>query len=132
MAYINFDAALKWLRANAIVTAIGSGALLNIYTGAQPATPDTAATGTLLVTLPLSSTPATTALGANAVVTFNAITQENANATGTAGWARIANSGGAGIIDLDVGTSGTSVILNTTSIVSGGPVQVTSATITEA
>jgi hypothetical protein len=132
LSYINFDGQLKRDRANAIVIAIGSGATLNIYTGTQPATPDTTATGTLLATLPLSSTPATTALGANAVVTFNAIVQENANATGTAGWCRIANSAGNGIIDLDVGVSGESVIINTSSVVAGGPIVITSATITEA
>jgi hypothetical protein len=132
MAYINFNNLTKMSRVTAIATAIGNSATLNIYTGTQPAGRDTAASGTLLVSLPLSSPPATEALGANAVLTFNAITQQNASNTGTAGWARIANSTSAGIVDLDVGTSGTSVTLNTTSIVSGGPVQVTSATITEA
>jgi hypothetical protein len=132
LSYINFSNATKMARANSIITAIGNSATLNIYTGVQPAGPDTAATGTLLVSLPLSSPPATSAFGSNAVITFNAITQSNASNTGTAGWARIANSTSAGIVDLDVNSSGSSVVLNTVAVVSGGPVQVTSASINEA
>lgn len=53
----------------------------------------------------------------------------------TAGYARIRSAAqgaaGPGIVDLDVGTAGTSVILNTVSIANGSPVSVTSATITE-
>lgn len=82
-----------------------------------------------------SLTGATLALAMTGLITFNAITTTNASATGTAGFARFAannTAGAAGIVDLDVGTSGTSVIINTTSIVSAGPVVVTSATITEA
>jgi hypothetical protein len=53
---------------------------------------------------------------------FGAISQANATASGTAGYARIVTSGNVGIIDLDCGTSGTSVIMNTTAISAGGPV----------
>jgi hypothetical protein len=138
MSYINFSGALKLARVTQIATLIGNSATLNIWAGTMPATPDTAISGgTLLVSLPLSNPPATEALGANAVLTFNSITQENASNTGTAAFARIANSTQstgqtAGTVDLDVGTSGTSVILNTTSIVASGPVQVQSASISEA
>jgi len=68
-------------------------------------------------------------------ILFSAITTENATATGTVTFCRMATTntaGGAGIVDLDVGTSGTSVIVNTTSFVTGGPIVVTSASITEA
>lgn len=129
MAYTNLAIATKTSRAAAINTAIGASGSLLIYSGVQPSTPDTAATGTLLVTLPLSATAATAASG---VLTFNSIAQTNATATGTAGWARFATSGGAGIIDCDVATSGATVTINTTSIVTGGPVVVSSAVFTEA
>lgn len=82
-----------------------------------------------------SLTGATLALAMTAGVNFNAITTENATATGTAGFCRLAatnTAGAAGIVDLDVGTSGTSVIINSTSITSGGPVVISSATLTEA
>jgi hypothetical protein len=78
---------------------------------------------------------ATLSLAMTGAVSFNAITTENASATGTAGFCRLATgdtAGGTGMVDLDVGTSGASVIVNTTSFVSGGPVVVSSATITEA
>jgi hypothetical protein len=74
-------------------------------------------------------------LAMTAGINFNAITTENAIATGTAGFCRLAannTAGGTGIVDLDVGTSGTSVIVNTTSFVSGGPIVVSSGMITEA
>ena len=130
MAYINLSSACKTARANQLSTSIGASGKMLIYTGAAPATPDTAATGTLLVTLPLSATAGTASAG---VFTFNAITQTNATASGTAGYARITQSDGVtGVIDLDVGTTGASVTINTTNIVYGGPVAVTSASISEA
>lgn len=68
-----------------------------------------------------------------AVLTASAITTANATNSGTAGYARLATSGGAGIVDLDVGTDPTqnSVVLNTTSIVTGGPISCTSCQIVE-
>lgn len=128
MAYLNLQPTLKTTRATAISTSIGASGNILVYSGTQPSDPSQTAVGTLLVTLPCSATFGTATSG---VLTANAITQANAVATGTAGWARIATSGGSGIVDLDVGTSGTSVIINTTAIVSGGPVQCTSLTITE-
>jgi len=80
-------------------------------------------------------TGATLSLAMTAGVSFNAITTENASATGSVGFCRLAannTAGAAGIVDLDVGTSGTSVIVNTTSFASGGPIVVSSAAITEA
>jgi hypothetical protein len=66
------------------------------------------------------------------VLTFSAITQDtSADATGTATWARIADSTGATVFDCDVGTSGATLNLNTTSIVAGGPIQVSSFTLTD-
>lgn len=82
-----------------------------------------------------SLTGATVNLAVTALVTAGGITQTNASGTGTATWARFATSntaGAAGIIDLDCGTSNASVILNTVSIVAGGPIVVSSAVIQEA
>ena len=131
MSTINMSTALRTSRSTAIVTLAGATAFLNIYSGSIPANPDTVASGTLLVQLPCSAVLGTVTSG---VLTFNAITTTAAIATGTAGYARLVTSSGAttGIIDLDVGTTGTSVVLNTTSIATGGPVVVNSAVITEA
>jgi hypothetical protein len=67
------------------------------------------------------------------VLTLNAITQDSsANASGTATWFRIVQSGGSNfVLDGDVGTSGSDLNLTTTTIVSGQPVSVTSFVITE-
>jgi hypothetical protein len=121
-------------RLDALKTAIdaGSGAgTIKIYTGTQPANADAALSGnTLLGTLTFTdpSAPAASA----GVLTFSAITQDvAADATGTATWARIADSTGATVFDCDVGTAGATINLNTTSIVTGGPIQISSFTVTD-
>jgi hypothetical protein len=107
----------------------GSGTI-KIYTGTQPASADDGIGGaTLLGTLTFSKPSAPAA--SSGVLTFNSITQdEAADATGTATWARIADSAGNTIFDCDVGTSGATINLNTTAIVTGGPISITSFTIT--
>lgn len=124
--------AVRTTLATAIKDAIdaGSGAgTIKIYTGTKPAGPDTAITSqTLLGTLTCSDPCGTVT---NGVLTFSAITQDSsADATGTATWARIASSTPTDIVDVSVGTSGTDLIMNTVSIVSGGPISITSLTIT--
>lgn len=69
----------------------------------------------------------------NATLTFSTITGSNAVADGTATWARIKDSAGNFVADLDVGGpgSGAALTLNTVSIVSGGPIQFNTNTITD-
>jgi hypothetical protein len=107
----------------------GNGTI-KIYTGTQPASADDGIGGaTLLGTLTFSKPSAPASSGG--VLTFNAITQDDAaDATGTATWARIVDSTGNTIFDCDVGTAGATINLNTTSIVAGGPIAITSFTIT--
>ncbi len=131
MATLKCSTTLRNALANAVKTAIDAGAeagTIKIYTGSMPATPQDTATGTLLATLTFPKPSFGAA--ATGVITANSIPQVNAMATGTAGYARIADSDGNAIMDVDVGTSGATINLNTTSIVSGGPVLITSATIT--
>ena len=111
-----------------ITTRAGASALLRIYDGARPATGGAATT--LLAELTCNATFAPAATGG--VLTLNAITQDaSANATGTATWFRSVQSGGSThVLDGDVGTSGSDLNLNTTSIVATGTVSVTSFTIT--
>lgn len=111
-----------------ITTRAGASALLRIYDGTQPATGGTATT--LLAELTCNATFAPSASGG--VLTLNAITQDSsANATGTATWFRIVQSGGSThVLDGTVGTSGADLNLNSTSIVSTGTVSVSSFTIT--
>lgn len=115
---------------DALITALGNGALIKFYTGTQPTDVSTALSGnTLLGTLTGSSpfAPATS----GGVVTASAITQDSsADATGTATFVRIFKSDATtAVIDLSVGTSSADVIMNTTSIVTGGPILLSSMTI---
>jgi hypothetical protein len=115
-----------WL--DAITTRAGASALLRIYDGSQPATGGAATT--LLAELTCNATFAPAASGG--VLTLNAITSDSsANATGTATWFRIVQSGGSThVFDGTVGTSGADLNLNSVSIVATGSVAVSSFTIT--
>lgn len=77
-------------------------------------------------------TSASLSLVMTAQLVFGAIAQANAVATGSAGYARIQTSGGIGVVDLDCGTSNASVLMNTLTINTGGPVQVSTDILTEA
>jgi hypothetical protein len=106
---------------NAALNPLNSG-FIEIYTGAQPATPDVAVTTqTLLVTLNLGATAFAASSGGTK--TANAITSETAVASGTATWFRAYQSDNAtAVIDGSAGVSGTDMILATASIVSGAVV----------
>jgi hypothetical protein len=105
-------------------------ATLEIYSGAIPATPaDPPGAAVLLATLTLSQPAGSVAGGA---LTFDAIGEDaSADATDTAAWGRLKDGDGDVIFDANLGvTVGQFVIvINTTAIVAGGPVQVTSAVI---
>lgn len=75
-----------------LVTALGATSYLLVSSGAPPANCAASATGTLLVSLPCSSTFGTVSGG---VLTANAITSAAAAAAGTAGyWRLCTNSAG--------------------------------------
>ena len=86
-------------------------------------------TATLLATLTFSATAFGSA--SNGVATANAITQDSsADDTDTATWFRISSGGGTAQMDGNVGTSSADLILNTTSIVAGAVVSISSGQIT--
>lgn len=108
-----------------------SGYIL-IYTGTQPATPDTALSGqTLLAQLRFNATA--WGVASNGVATANAITGDSsADNTGTATWFRMLQSDGTTVIaDGEVGTSGADLNLNSVSIQAGATVNITSMTLTQ-
>ena len=130
MAIVRFVDSVK----NSVLTPLkdaidaGSGAgTIKIYTGTQPTlASDAVTTQTLLGTLTFSEPCGTVATGA---LTMSAITQDSsADATGTATWARIADSAGNTVMDVNVSVTGGggALQLNTTSIVSGGPILISS------
>lgn len=128
MSALGYVTTLRNTRLDAITTAVGASGLIRIYNGTQPATGGTATT--LLAELTCSSTFAAAASGG--VLTANSITQDSsADATGTATWGRLATSGGTAVADFTAGTSGTSLILTTASIVATQPVSISSFAITE-
>jgi hypothetical protein len=114
---------------NALAVLLAGGTLA-FYTGTQPATPETAVTGTLLGTLTLAS-PAFGA-AAGGVITANAITGDlTADADGTAGYYRAWKSDGVtAVLDGSVGVSGADCNLNSIEIRAGADIEVTSWTIT--
>jgi hypothetical protein len=119
--------ALRNAMLDAITTAIGTSGKVRIYSGTRPASGGTATTQ--LAELPLTATAAPAASGG--VLTLSAITTDSsADASGTASWFRILTSANAFVIDGDVATSSSDLNLNTTTIVSGGPVAISSFTIT--
>ena len=126
MALIKFATAVKNACLVPIQVAIDAGSgpgTIKIYNGVQPTLPSDAVTiQTLLGTLTFSDPCGATAAGA---LTMSAITQDSAaDATGTASWARIADSTGATVMDIDITTTGGggTMQLNTTNIVIGGPI----------
>lgn len=116
------------------INAGSTAAVIDIRTGAQPADPDTAATGTLLVTLTMSDPAFGAATDGNpgGLLTANAIADNTAVATGVAGYFRMRSTGtGADdVADGECGTSGADLNFNTTSITSGSTVSITSMTVT--
>lgn len=133
MAIIRLVNAVKHAMLTPLKTAIDAGSAggtIKIYSGTIPADPSGAATGTLLGTLTFGDPCCTTVGTPNAgAMDMNAITQDSsADADGTAGYARIADSDGNTVCDVDVtNTGGGGVIqLNTVNIKAGGPILITS------
>lgn len=108
----------------AIITAAGANALLDIYTTARPASGAAITSQTLLSSNVCASVLGVAAAG---VLTFNAVSNATAAATGTATWARLTTAAGAFVADFDVGSD---VTLNTAAIVAGANVSVTSGSVT--
>lgn len=109
----------------------GAGAgKVRIYDGSRPAGPGTAVSGQTLLAELTFSDPAFGA-ASNGVATASSITGDSsADATGTASWFRVLDSNNVAIWDGSVGTSGADLNLSSTSIVSGGAVNITSWTVT--
>lgn len=120
--------------ADAVVDLIDAGAgagTIKVYTATIPTDANTAiGAQTLLATLTFSDPAFGSA--SNGVATASAITSDSsADATGTAAWARIADSNGTTIMDVTVGTSGEDINFNTVSFVSGAVIAISSLTYTQ-
>lgn len=130
-----YSIALNQARFASLVTTVGGSALLKIYDGTQPASPDTAiGAQVLLATLTCNATLAPAASSAHpSVLTLNSISSATAGNTSTASWFRLTQSGGTAEIDGSAGVGSTfDLNLNSTSITSGQTVSVTAGTFTSA
>lgn len=112
---------------DALVTSLGTNAVLQIRTGTAPG-PGSAATGTLLASVTIASwTAATPAAGQITGSDPGAVT---AAASGTAAHFRLQTSGGTAILEGSVATSAADLILDNVAIVSGGSVNLGAPVIT--
>jgi hypothetical protein len=120
--------------ANAIADAVAArcdGGTILVYSGAKPATADTATAETLLATCTFAN-PAFSGAVAG-VATAHAITQDaSADADGTAAWFRVLALGGATVFDGTVGV-GTNFDCNvvSTTVVAGAAFPIASLIITQ-
>lgn len=112
----------------ALATDIGANPVIQIRSGAKPANPEAAASGTLLVSVPV--TGSFTSSGGVLAATDPA--GANPAASGTAGHFRILTSGGTAILDGDVTAAGGGgdLQLGSTTITTGVPVDLGVPTIT--
>jgi hypothetical protein len=118
---------------DALVDLLDAGAAagkIEIRSGTRPATPNTAATGTLLATVTLID-PAFGA-ASTGVATLTDPASVTAAATGTATWFRALDSNNNAVMDGDVTATGGGgdLTLATTSITSGLSVDITGGTVT--
>lgn len=87
--------------------------------------------GTLTLSQPCGAVTTTTLDGAVALVAleFAAITEDaSADASNIASWCRFADGNGNPVLDGSVGTTGADFIINTTNVVTGGPIRIKSGT----
>lgn len=131
---MKISAAAAAVMLDAFTALLDSGGTIKIYTGSAPSNVETSATGTLLATCALSSDsfPAATAnSGTSATASANAITEDSsADASGTAGYFRACKSDGTAIDQGPIGTSGTDMIVPSTTVTEGVPFQISSWTLT--
>lgn len=136
MAVLRLATTARTAAADAVVDLLDVGttnpsARMLIYSGSQPATPQTAATGTLLATVVLANPAAGAA--ASGVATITDPASVTGTAAGTAGYARFVNRDNAAVMDTDVTATGGGggVELSTTTISVGVTVDIGAITYTQ-
>ena len=125
---VRLNDAMRNQGVDAITPVLTGGSLLHlyVYTGTQPASANSAASGTLLLDFDLTTQTFGTAASGSASITGLPIAAA-ASASGTAGWARLTD--GTVRIDGSVGTSGTDFTISSTALTSGNSYNLTGCTI---
>lgn len=134
MAVLRLGQAARSAAADAVVDSLDAGAAaatVEIRTGTIPATPATAASGTLLATVTLIDPAAGAA--SNGVATITDSVSVTGVAAGTAGYARFKDSNGVAVFDCDVTATGGggAIELSTTTISVGVTVDLGALTYTQ-
>lgn len=110
---------------------VGSAASgsIDVYSGSAPSDADSAATGTLLISFPTTTTSWASASSGSSALSATLTT--TGSTAGTAGYARFSwtANGETYVIQGSIGASGTDFIINNTAITVGGSFSITSATI---
>lgn len=119
------------LQADAIM-ALLDGGFLDIMDGAKPAGPAIAITTQVLLAVLALANPSQASGAVAGVATFDTIAPDtDANATGTATWARLYKADHTtAVMDIEIGTSLSDLNLPTVSIVQHATVSITSLTYT--
>lgn len=106
------------------------GGTLEIYTGTQPADPNDAPSGSLLVTINIPTPAFGAAVGGT--IAKSGTWQEVATGTGAAGWARMISADTNKSVDIAVSESGGGgqAIISDADVVSGNTITVTSFSFT--
>lgn len=128
---LQLSVAARNARLDAIETAVGTSAIMTIRTGAQPADCATANSGTVLATLNLPSDwMAAASAGSKAM--SGTWSDSSADSTGTAAHFRIHDSTATTChMQGSVGTSGTDMIVDSTSFTAGQSFSITSFSLTD-
>ena len=122
--------ALRNRQVDSVGTDLDSG-FIDIYTGSQPADPNTAPTGTLLVSCALTADAYAAASGGSA--SKNGTVAGTAVASGTAGYAQQRNAANSRWMygSVTAGGGGGDVELDVTTITSGQTVTITTSVMTQ-
>lgn len=127
---IQLSVAARNARLDAIETAVGTAALLKVYTGLAPADCATAASGTLLATLTLPSDWLAAASGG--AKAKSGTWSGTASNTGTAGYARVYDNAGTTChLQGTCGIGTGDFQFDNTSLANGQPVSCTGFTLTD-
>lgn len=121
-----YSTALRNGTVDALTTAAGNGALLKLCDGVRPATGGaiTNVLGTFTCGTPFA------AGAAAGVLSPTLPANTTGTAAGTATWARLTTSAGVFVADYSLGTSGTEIVINTTTISIGLTLSITGWSVT--
>jgi hypothetical protein len=126
---ISYTAAVRNNFADSVLADLGNAGLIRIYDGTPPANVDAALSGNNTLATATLPTPSGVVTTHTLDLDLDPDVEVTAAATGTASFFRILTSGGTAIAQGTCGTSGTDMILTSTSITSGQTVRFTLASL---